>query len=311
MLTRLPGQNFEHLMRAVNANPEPHLKLYISSQLMPPYSELYYIARRLKHYQIINRYRLDENGNTHIALAEHLMAFRFTGFEQLRQLKVDVPQLLLDEVGRRAAQIKDSEIHSINMNTQKALQQRPNYVPRTTGPTPSPVHSHAQTRPSGAPPSSQGSAPGQPTPRFPSVPNPLVPPPNVLRQPPPNLSTNNTSTPTTAGAQLSAPANLSHSPVDSYRIRLNHPPPPPIKQAPIAQMPGDGRPPPPKYQRPSYSPPSFPNPASFLSPPPPGTTPPQSRFPAPSPGSTNYQAGRLFNTDHSTQRVTPRTFFGM
>ena len=317
LLTRLPGQNFEHLMRAVNANPEPHIKLYISSQLMPPYSELYYIARRLKHYQVINRYRLDENGNTHIALAEHLMAFKFTGFDQLKQLKVNVPQLLLDEVGRRAAQIRDSEIRSSNMNTQKALQERPNYVPRNTAP---PGHSQPPTRPSFAPPSTQRppQAPGQPTPRFPSVPNPLVPPPNVLRQPPPNLSPSSTSTPTTVqSGQFSVPPNLIHSPVERLQLRpdqnLSHkPPPPPTKQA-LAQMSADDRPPPPKYQRPSYSPPSFPNPASFRTSPPPGTTPPQLRFPAPSPGSssTNYQAGRGAHTDRSTHRGTPQKYFGM
>ena len=89
-------------MRAINANPEPHINMYISSQLMPPYSELYYIARRLKQHQVINHYRLDENGNTHIALAEHLAAFKFTGFDQLRHLNVNVPQPLLAEVRMRA-----------------------------------------------------------------------------------------------------------------------------------------------------------------------------------------------------------------
>ena len=48
ILTYMPGQNYENLMRAVNANPEPHLRLYLTSQLVPYFSELYYIARKLK-----------------------------------------------------------------------------------------------------------------------------------------------------------------------------------------------------------------------------------------------------------------------
>ena len=66
--SRLPGQNFHKLIHAMNFNPNPGVKIYVSIQLFEPFSELYYIARRLKYYKCITNYRLDENGNTNIAL---------------------------------------------------------------------------------------------------------------------------------------------------------------------------------------------------------------------------------------------------
>ena len=120
----MPGQNYENLMRAVNANPEPHLRLYLTSQLVPYFSELYYIARKLKNLKVINRYNLDNNGNTHIALAEHLMAFKFTGLDQLRQLNVSVPNILVEEIGRSAVQISQNQTRAANLNLQKASQPR-------------------------------------------------------------------------------------------------------------------------------------------------------------------------------------------
>ena len=306
LLTRLPGQNFDNLMRAVNGNPTPHLKLFLSSQLMPPYSELYYIARRLKHHQISNRYRLDENGITYIALAEHLMAFKFTGFEQLRYLNIRVPQPLLDEVRKRTAQIKESEARSIVINNKKAKQQRLNYTPRNPGHPPI----HAQQ--SGPLHPSQGfvHTSGQTAQRQLSVPAPLVPPPNVLRHPPPNLSPGS-STPTSTSSQLPTPIyQQQRSPVNQQEDQTpsfyN-----PYKTQTRAQMHKDGRPPAPKYQRPSYSPTAYPNPASFLTSPPPGTTPPHSKCPVPSPGTTgsSYTAsGPFYHTDPSTHRVNQYTY---
>ena len=131
--TLLPGHNFDNLMRAVNSNPLPHIHLYVTMQLMPPYKELYFIARRLKYNQLIQRYRIDDNGVTHISLAENLMSFKFTGFEQLRQLSINIPQSLYEEVENQATQIKENEAKSIALNTSKARQEIPNFVPRTSG----------------------------------------------------------------------------------------------------------------------------------------------------------------------------------
>ena len=66
--SRLPGCSFEKLIHAMNSNPKSHIKVYVTIQLFDPYSELFYIARRLKYYNIITNYRLDENGHTNIAL---------------------------------------------------------------------------------------------------------------------------------------------------------------------------------------------------------------------------------------------------
>jgi hypothetical protein len=313
ILTRLPGQNFEYLMRAINSNPEPHIKLYISSQLTQPYSELYYIARRLKHHQLINRYRIDENGNTHIAFAEHLMAFKFTGFDQLRQFKINIPQQLIDEANRRAAQIAESEEKSTTLNNQRATQQRPNFIPRTPGPNTRPTQPNSSTT-SPAQLVTRGSAQptGQPAPQPPGVPAPSAHTANVQQHPPQNPSTH----PRTANSEFSATENLSHPPDRHQRNQnLSFSNPPPHRSQLRANMSPDGRPPPSKYQRPSYSPTNFPNPASFVTSPPPDrrSTPSGSGFPAASPGTSRtwHSASGLVHTNPSTHRVSPKTYFGM
>ena len=66
----MPGWSYENLIRIMNSNPKPELEVYLNIQLFEPYSELYYIARRLKFHRVISYYRLDKNGNSFIALNE-------------------------------------------------------------------------------------------------------------------------------------------------------------------------------------------------------------------------------------------------
>ena len=72
----------------MNSNPNKEVEVYISIQLFEPYSDLYYIARRLKFYKLISYYRLDENVQTHIALREETKAFKFVNLDQLQQLNI-------------------------------------------------------------------------------------------------------------------------------------------------------------------------------------------------------------------------------
>ena len=284
ILTYMPGQNYENLMRAVNANPEPHLRLYVTSQLVPYFSELYFIARKLKNLKVINRYNLDNNGNTHIALAEHLMAFKFTGLDQLRQLKVSVPQQLIEEIARSGAQITQNQTRAAELNLQKASQPRPNYVPR---PDPS-AHPHQELRQvhtgQPSPRTPPVLTPVQPTgQRYPTVPSPLVPPAHVLGQPPPNFTPNLATNPRTANSGQFRQPSQTHS----------HPP---HRPSPAS----DGRPPPSKYQRPSYSPASFPPQAPFRRSP--ASSAPV-RFSAPSPsagGAGSTPRSRLWSTNFNT-----------
>ena len=81
LYSRLPGQVFERFTRAMNSNPKAEIKVYVSIQLFEPFSEIYYIARRLKYFNVITNYRLDENGATHIALN----LFNDIGFHRLEK----------------------------------------------------------------------------------------------------------------------------------------------------------------------------------------------------------------------------------
>ena len=131
--SRLPGQSFHQLTRAMNFNPNPSLKAYVSIQLFEPFAELYYIARRLKHYKCITNYRLDDNGNTHIAVQADKMSFKFTGIDQLQSLNIHIPQQLFEEVTYRRNQIKDNETRGVTINNEKAFKVRTNYGQHQNG----------------------------------------------------------------------------------------------------------------------------------------------------------------------------------
>ena len=130
LVTRLPGQCFESLVRATNSNPKSHIKVYISIQLFEPFAEHFYIARRLKYFKLITNYRLDENGNTMIAFRQDTLSFKLTGVEQLESLGLSFPHQLKDEIIYRRSQIKSNEERNVQLNNQKAFQQRPNFRPQ-------------------------------------------------------------------------------------------------------------------------------------------------------------------------------------
>ena len=66
LFSRMPGTSYEKLINQMNSNPRPHIKVFMSIQLFEPFSQHYYLARRLKQLKVISNYRLDENGVTHI-----------------------------------------------------------------------------------------------------------------------------------------------------------------------------------------------------------------------------------------------------
>ena len=123
---RLPGYGFDQLVRKMNSNPNPEVEVYASIQLFEPYSDLFYIARRLKYLKVISYYRLDENGYTYIALNERSKAFKFTNMNQLNQLNISVPQEIYDDLYKK--RIKNVELDNQNaaLNLKKAYEERPN-----------------------------------------------------------------------------------------------------------------------------------------------------------------------------------------
>ena len=62
--SRMPGLGYDKLVQIINTNPNPSLAVYLSIQLFEPYSDLFYIARRLKFFKKISYYRLDYDGVT-------------------------------------------------------------------------------------------------------------------------------------------------------------------------------------------------------------------------------------------------------
>ena len=137
LASRLPGQNFDNFTRQMNFNPKPHIKVYVSIQLFEPYAELYYIARRLKHYNVISNYRLDENGNTQISLSLTTQSFKFTGLDQLQSLQISIPPQINEEISYRRAQIQQNEEKSLHLNNEKSKMRRPNPPLSQGAPTPS------------------------------------------------------------------------------------------------------------------------------------------------------------------------------
>ena len=122
----MPGWSYENLIRIMNSNPKPELEVYLNIQLFEPYSELYYIARRLKFYRVISYYRLDENGNSYIALNEQSKAFKFTSLHQLNQLQIEIPQDLYNELYERRNRTFENERKVAADNLKKAFEYRPN-----------------------------------------------------------------------------------------------------------------------------------------------------------------------------------------
>ena len=84
--SRICGLGYDQLVKSINSNPNPSVETYLSIQLFEPYSDLFYMARRLKAFKVISYYRIDENGHTFIALNENSKAFRFSNIDQLKQI---------------------------------------------------------------------------------------------------------------------------------------------------------------------------------------------------------------------------------
>ena len=169
LASRLPGQNFDQFTRQMNFNPKPHIKVFVSIQLFEPYSELHYVARRLKNYKVISNYRLDENGNTQIALSPTTQSFKFTGLDQLQALQISVPPQIKDEISYRRSQIQQNEEKSQKENNEKSHKQRP-------GPPPSrslPAKSNSQLNHPGPTPNRPLLTGANTTPVIPRVPAPL------------------------------------------------------------------------------------------------------------------------------------------
>ena len=283
--SRLPGQSFDKLIRATNSNPRAHIKVYISIQLFEPYAEHFYVARRLKFYKIITNYRLDENGNSLIALKTDTLSFKFTGVEQLEAMQIPIPQNLKNEISYRRTQIKNNEERSKNLNIQKALQQRTNIQPRNQN----------QTQPSRTTPSSSNTTMRPPynyqMPHNHTMRPPLTnsSPANNTMRPQHNYSTPSTLT-TTHGYTPSAPittqaqATLPAQPRQPPNIPAN----PAVVQPSSNQqyqpatphlLPGHDQNQQPSFRHipPMHSqghtnhpPPTYPHPDSFLTTPPPG-----------------------------------------
>ena len=51
--SRIAGLGFDQIVQKMNSNPYPGLETYISIQLFEPYSDLFYVARRLKFFRLI------------------------------------------------------------------------------------------------------------------------------------------------------------------------------------------------------------------------------------------------------------------
>ena len=260
--TRLPGQNFFHFTRLMNSNPQPHIKVFVTIQLFDSYAELYYIARRLKHHNVISNYRLDENGNTQIALSPNTQSFRFTGLEQLEGLNVVIPPQIREEINYRRAQISQNEEKSVNLNNEKSGRLRPN--PSSTNPQ------NSQQNYSG-PPTGRPSRPplsgSNVVPMY-SKPNAPVPPPVKP----------------TSGQQHHLP--------DSRTKPVKRPTPSPTTSPGQEMNLGTFQHPPPTNQGQS---PQLAYPQSYWSTPPPGEGPPPPRA-AGLPGTTSQSAAGLMRT---------------
>ena len=207
----------------MNSNPKPNIKVYVTIQLCEPYAELHYIARRLKHYKVISKYRLDENWGTQIALSPTTQSFKFTGLDQLA---VIIPPQMDEEIKYRRAQIQQNEEKSRNLNLEKARKARPNLPTSqqtSSGAAPStrPPLSGSNSVPvrvRASPPSgySQGAGPGP----APSTGPPLQPPPVPTYQQPPNSYQASYSSipwnPQPSNQHPSTRGQSQHQPIKSY-----------------------------------------------------------------------------------------------
>ena len=257
LASRLPGQNFDSFTRQMNYNPKPHIKIFVSIQLFEPFAELFYIARRLKHYSVISNYRLDENGNTQISLSSTTQSFKFTGLDQLQSLQISIPPQISEEISYRRAQIQQNEEKSLKMNNEKSKMQRPN-PPLSQG---APIRSNHQNY-QGPPPNRPPLTGANIAPVMPKAPDLVRPSQYTLSNPIPN-------------SQYQQHRNFSHQSLQHSRsksVKRPHPINPSPQAGGVNQTNLIFHPPPSQEQYPQSSYPPYPQ--SFWTTPPPGDGPP-------------------------------------
>ena len=101
LFSRMPGKAYDRLIYMMNSNPQPFVKIYVSIQLFMPFNQRFYLARRLKQQKIISKYRLDENGVSHVALSEETKSFQLDRMEQLHRYNIKIPPNLVNELESR------------------------------------------------------------------------------------------------------------------------------------------------------------------------------------------------------------------
>ena len=124
LFSRMPGTTFEKLISHMNSNPNPNVRIYISIQLLEPFNQIFYLARKLKQNRVISNYRLDENGVTHVALSQEHKTFRLHGVEQLQRMKINLPPDLLRELEMRKKTENAWEEAKIARNEKTAFELR-------------------------------------------------------------------------------------------------------------------------------------------------------------------------------------------
>ena len=254
LFSRLPGSTFQQLVNFMNSSPKSDIKVFVCIQLFEPFSELYYIARKLKQSRVITNYRLDENGHTSIALSMNTQSFRFTGLDQLQALRVLIPPQLVEEINQRKEFIKRNEAQSSQFNSEKAYKERPNLP--TRGP---PNAQAAGDQPRGTP--TQGSSPhGGPAQGGPTHGGP--PPRQGVPVHPSRQSPHSTSAAPAALARPQGGPRPMAAPTNQIRD--------PRLANPQARFPFPNVPPPNHPPHPQYSPPVM-----DQEPPPPGVSPVQ------------------------------------
>ena len=125
LYSRMPGALYESLIRVINSNPNRNIRVYVNIQLMEPFDMLFYIARKLKQQKLISYYRLDDNGYTWLSLSDQHNTYKFTSFNQLDLLGLDVPEALKKEMAEYSGKKMAREKEEGEKNLARAREVRP------------------------------------------------------------------------------------------------------------------------------------------------------------------------------------------
>ena len=149
----------------MNSNPNPNVRVYVSIQLLEPFNQLFYLARKLKQSKVISNYSLDENSITHVALSQDHKTFRLHGIDQLRRMNINLPPDLPRELETRKKTEKAWEEAKQARNKKTAFEMRQQRTEASTNDRKRPVSSTNFTPPNnkkcptmrGYPPTAQNS----------------------------------------------------------------------------------------------------------------------------------------------------------